>query len=162
MSFKMTVAKTNSDAERKRGVPLLNGKFPWLGFLNPPLTRNMFSLLLTDLKVKSFHREDEFDEVWSRIDQIWSDISDGRERGVAIWWWVLWQHGCCLLGQRMTRTKVRRDPAEKIFREGAVDKLCNFVCGLCQQSLCVHVHNLYSVLTFCCSFKWQPFPHPHN
>lgn len=27
-----------------------------------------------------------------------------------------------LLGQRMTRTKVRRDPAEKMFREGVVDK----------------------------------------
>ena len=28
----------------------------------------------------------------------------------------------CLLGQRMTRAKVRRDPAEKMFREGVVDK----------------------------------------
>ena len=28
----------------------------------------------------------------------------------------------CLLAQRMTRTKVRRDLAEKMFREGGVDK----------------------------------------
>ena len=28
----------------------------------------------------------------------------------------------CLLAQRVTRTKVRRDLAEKMFREGGVDK----------------------------------------
>ena len=89
-------------------------------------------LLLPDLKVGSFPFEklSQRGWVWRSLVTHWPNLIrylwwEGEGGGVAIWWWVLWQHGCCLLGQRMTRTKVRRDPAEKMFREGGVDKLCN-------------------------------------
>ena len=82
----------------------------------------------------------KFGHALTKFDQI--SVMGGRGGGVAIWWWVLWQHGCCLLGQRMTRTKVRRDPAEKIFREGAVVQFNRIMSDTAAESVCARPQSL--------------------
>ena len=74
---------------------ILSTGFVYLGW-------NYFLVLGHPPHCGKFPRRGDLADIWSRVDQIWSDISDVRGDHMALGIMAR------LLGHRMTRTKVRR------------------------------------------------------